>query len=261
MNRLSLAIFVLFGLFISSCGTVNNKETSKNENDANADQAIESMETENQNKSDESPEEEIKFEDSDSTIVKISTQYGDMYVYLYDKTPLHKANFIKLANENFYDGTIFHRVIKNFMIQGGDPESKNATPEQMLGNGGPGYTIPAEIVAEYHHKKGALAAARLGDAQNPKRESSGSQFYIVQGQPLSNSQMMQVQQMNKVPYTSEQKRDYTSIGGTPHLDGSYTVFGEVIKGLDVIDKIAAQPTARADRPVKDIEMTVEIIKE
>lgn len=160
--------------------------------------------------------------DSKETIVLLKTTMGDMKIKLYNETPLHRDNFIKLVNEKFYDGLLFHRVIKNFMIQTGDPESKNAPAGKRLGSGSPGYTIPAEILPQFKHKKGAIAAARLGDQMNPKRESSGSQFYIVQN--------------------------------APHLDGQYTVFGEVIEGLDVIDKIANVQTAPGDRPVEDVKI-------
>ncbi len=161
----------------------------------------------------------------DETIVLLKTSMGDMKIKLYNETPLHRDNFIKLVNEKYYDGLLFHRVIKDFMIQGGDPNSKDATAGQQLGMGGPGYTIPAEILSQFTHKKGAVAAARMGDQVNPKKESSGSQFYIVHNS-----------------------------NGTPHLDGAYTVFGEVIEGMDVIDKIANVKTGRADRPVEDVKI-------
>ena len=185
--------------------------------------------------------------------VKISTSMGDMIVLLYDETPLHRDNFLKLAKEGFYNDLIFHRVIQGFMIQGGDPGSKGgAAPNARLGSGGPGYTIPAEFNPKYFHKKGALSAARLGDEMNPEKRSSGSQFYIVQGQvyPSYNSN-------NPAINTA-----YTTIGGAHHLDGGYTVFGEVIKGLEVIDKIAAVKTAGrqyGDRPLKDVVMKVTVL--
>jgi len=194
-------------------------------------------------------------------LVKISTEYGDMIIKLYNGTPLHRDNFIKLAKGHFYDGTLFHRVIKNFMIQGGDPDSKGAAPGQMLGNGGPGYTIPAEFRKEYFHKKGVLAAAREGDNINPDKASSGSQFYIVQGRKWTNTELntMEQQRHHLIPW--EQKEVYMKIGGTPHLDGAYTVFGEVITGLEVIDSIAALPGDRSNRPLKDVKMTVTLIEE
>lgn len=242
-------------------------------------------------------------------VVTIKTKYGDMVAILYDETPKHKANFIKLASEHYYDSLLFHRVIEGFMIQGGDPESKKASAGQRLGNGGPNYTIEAEFNPKFFHEKGALSAARLGDAVNPTKASSGSQFYIVQGRKVSEAELtidqqkfgMSLQQFfqkpeNKVYYDSIAKlyqlRDqqayenyivslkpivesqlgveldkdvspeivkaYSTIGGTPSLDGQYTVFGKVIKGLEVIDKIAAQPKDAADRPTEDIRMFVTV---
>ena len=204
-------------------------------------------------------DEEIK--DEKEQLVKITTDYGEMIIKLYNGTPLHRDNFIKLAKDSFYNGTLFHRVINGFMIQGGDPESKAAVPGAMYGNGGPGYTIPAEFNNKYFHKKGALAAARMGDGQNPQRRSSGSQFYIVQGKTFTNMEINQMEQRARMKYTPEQKSIYMTIGGTPFLDRQYTVFGEVIMGMEVIDKIAAVKTAPGDRPLEDIKMTVELIEE
>ncbi len=195
---------------------------------------------------------------NENTMVIISTPFGDMKVKLYDETPLHRDNFIKLAREGFYDGLLFHRVIQGFMIQGGDPNSKNAPAGQSLGSGGPGYTIPAEFNPDLIHKKGALSAARLGDQVNPKRASSGSQFYIVQGKPLSSSELDNYTYRTGVSYTPEQKKIYEELGGTPFLDMQYTVFGEVVEGLDVIDKIAAVRTAPGDRPIEDVKFTVKV---
>lgn len=194
------------------------------------------------------------------TKVEIETSYGTMIAVLYNSTPLHRDNFLKLAKEGFYDGTLFHRIIRNFMIQGGDPESKNAAPEKQLGNGGPGYTIPAEFVDTLYHRKGALAAARLGDFVNPKKESSGSQFYIVQGAPVPPEQLTMMAAQSGRKYTKEQQQVYAKVGGTPHLDGGYTVFGQVISGFDVLDKIAAVATKPGDRPVSDVAMKVRILK-
>lgn len=242
-------------------------------------------------------------------VVTIKTKYGDMVAILYDETPKHKANFIKLAKEHFYDSLIFHRIIEGFMIQGGDPESKKAKPGQRLGNGGPGYNVDAEINPKFFHEKGALSAARLSDQVNPTKASSGSQFYIVQGKKMSANEVkidpqkfnMAMQQFfqkpeNKVYYDTiaqlYQARDakayeayitrlkpivenqlgtkvekdvspellqaYTTLGGTPNLDGQYTVFGKVIKGLEVIDKIAALPKDPADRPTEDVRMMVTV---
>lgn len=191
------------------------------------------------------------------TKVRIETPYGDMVVKLYDETPKHRDNFIKLVKEGFYDDLLFHRVIGNFMIQGGDPDSRNAPANKMLGMGDAGYTIPAEFVSGLYHKKGALAAARQGDAVNPTKASSGCQFYIVQGQVYP-QEMFAMFESRGLSLNEEQKRLYSTIGGTPHLDGDYTVFGEVIEGLDVIDKIAAVQTNGADRPVEDIRMKMRI---
>lgn len=242
-------------------------------------------------------------------VVTIKTDYGDMIAVLYDETPKHKQNFIKLAKEHYFDSTLFHRVIAGFMIQGGDPDSKNAPPGQPLGRGGPGYTIDAEFNPKFLHEKGALSAARGDDRQNPTKASNGSQFYIVQGTVMTEDQLsldqtqfekaMQIffqNPANRPAYdsvvatyqsgdmkayqdlilllkprveketgintsqvlTAEKIKLYTTIGGAPNLDGEYTVFGKVIQGLDVIDKIAAVQTARGDRPVKDIRMSVSV---
>jgi cyclophilin family peptidyl-prolyl cis-trans isomerase len=182
-------------------------------------------------------------------LVKIITSLGDMTVKLYDATPKHRDNFLKLVADSFYDSLLFHRVIRNFMIQGGDPLSKNAAPGVMLGSGDNGYTIPAEIVDTLYHKKGALAAART---ENPEKASSGCQFYIVQGQTITNDQIKMMEQQRGVVLSDKQKQLYTTIGGSPWLDGNYTVFGEVVEGLDVIDKIAAVKTAPGDRPVDNV---------
>ena len=248
--------------------------------------------------------------------VIIHTDLGDMVVVLYDETPKHKANFLKLASEGYYDSLLFHRVIKDFMIQGGDPESKNAKEGAQLGSGGPNYTIEAEFRPGLIHKKGALAAARQGDQVNPEKRSSGSQFYIVQGKTYGEKQVDQlnmqrkeaklqevfgnfiqkpenssylqrlmtaqstqnqdeymkvineieplltkmVEQDSTWKLTKEQIDTYMEIGGTPFLDTQYTVFGEVVEGLDVIDKIAKVKTDGSDRPKKDIKMWMEIIK-
>ncbi len=236
------------------------------------------------------------------SIVKITTEFGDIKIRLYDKTPKHRDNFLKLVDEKFYDGLLFHRVINHFMIQGGDPTSKNAGPDVMLGEGDVDYRIDAEFVPEYFHKKGVIAAAREGDDTNPERKSSGAQFYIVQGKVYSPEQLeatvksinerrkmalygrlknqykdefTRLQEANdpealdelsekltrecdslfvneEFVLTEAQKQAYTTVGGTPHLDGQYTVYGEVIEGLDVLDKIAAVKTNSFDRPVKDV---------
>ncbi len=240
--------------------------------------------------------------------VKIQTTLGDIVVRLYDETPIHRENFMKLVKEGYYDGTLFHRVIKDFMIQGGDPDSKGAPAGKMLGVGGPDYTLEAEIRDGLFHKRGALAAARQGDEVNPQRRSSGSQFYIVWGQVYNEEQLRQfskqlrmqkvqtvfndlaashrdeIMQMRrdrnraglqelqeklvaeaeskvgKSGMTDEQLKIYSTIGGTPHLDGQYTVFGEVEEGLDVVEMIQNSATGRGDRPVDDIEMEMGVIE-
>lgn len=193
--------------------------------------------------------------------VEMETTMGKITLLLYDETPRHRDNFIKLVNERVYDGLLFHRVIRNFMVQAGDPKSRDAKPGQMLGDGSLGYTIPAEINKHYFHKRGALCAARQGDNVNPKRESSASQFYIVQGNRWDNQQLDMMEKRMGKSLSPEQRKVYTTIGGTPHLDGEYTVFGEVIKGMEVIDQIAEMPTDRADRPMKDIRiLKVSIVK-
>jgi cyclophilin family peptidyl-prolyl cis-trans isomerase len=192
-------------------------------------------------------------------LVKITTDYGVMTVKLYNETPLHRDNFLKLVETGFYDSLLFHRVIKGFMIQGGDPDSKHAPAGKPLGQGGPGYTIPAEIKPGLFHKKGALSAARLGDAMNPSKASSGSQFYLVQGKKYTEQELAMFERQG-FKATPEQRTAYTTIGGTPHLDNGYTVFGEVTEGLEVIDAIANVQTAPGDRPVKDVRMQMEVIR-
>lgn len=192
--------------------------------------------------------------------VLIETSYGNMTVELFNETPKHRDNFIKLVNEGFYNDLLFHRVINNFMIQGGDPNSRNAKPGQMLGNGNLGYTVPAEFVQGLIHRKGALAAARQGDMVNPTKASSPCQFYIVQGNvwPVEQLQVM-AQRMGKT-FDKQQLETYSTVGGTPHLDYDYTVFGQVIEGLDVIDKIAAVKCGPGDRPVEDVKMKIKVIE-
>ena len=187
--------------------------------------------------------------------VLIKTTQGDIKVKLYEDTPLHAQNFVKLVKEGFYDSTLFHRVIADFMIQGGDPNSKDASSGAVLGHGGPGYTIPAEISNKHIHKKGALAAARQGDDVNPKRASSGSQFYLVVGSKYPRKYMSRFEETRGEKYTEQQLSAYETLGGTPHLDGQYTVFGEVVSGMEVLDKIAVMETDKMDRPTKDVVIT------
>lgn len=250
-------------------------------------------------------------------IVTIETSYGTMKVLLYDETPKHRDNFLKLTEQHFFDSLLFHRVINNFMIQGGDPDSKGAPAEKSLGDGGPGYDIDAEFVPSLFHKKGVIAAAREGDQVNPMKKSSGSQFYIVQGKVFTVEQLRQMedkinfpkkkklvfdyiekpenialkqkidslqktqdiktlnetlteiatllepeyQKLDLFKYTDAQINVYTTLGGTPHLDQNYTVFGEVIEGLAIIDSIAAVPTNKSDRPLNDVMMKITLFEE
>lgn len=188
-------------------------------------------------------------------MILIETDYGNMKIKLYDTTPIHRDNIKKLAKEGYYDGTLFHRVIPGFMIQGGDPDSKGSDPNARLGSGGPGYTQKAEIAA--HHFKGALAAART---QNPQKNSSGSQFYIVHGKPVTAEQLKSLAAQKGITYTEEEIARYIKLGGAPFLDNEYTVFGEVVEGMEVIDKIASQKIGNADRPMTDVSMKVKVVK-
>ena len=202
-------------------------------------------------------------------LVEIRTTAGRMVVELYNETPLHRDNFLKLIEEHYYDSTLIHRVIPGFMIQGGDPDSRQAGDRAVpLGQGGPGYTLPAEIDPAFIHRKGALAAARLGDDVNPEKRSSGSQFYIVEGRTWRPSDLEQLEvRMNsdrpdsaKVHYTPDQVETYKTLGGAPHLDGGYTVFGQVVAGMDVLDLIANQPGDGMDRPLADIRVWMRILQ-
>jgi len=251
------------------------------------------------------------------TLISIKTPYGEIIVKLYDSTLKHKENFIKLADAGYFNGTLFHRVIQDFMIQGGDPDSKNAAPGVLLGDGDTSYTIPFEYVPSYLHKRGAFAAARESDDVNPLKTSSASQFYIVKGKVFTNDELdavelkverrtkqyimmdllkkegkedelkafrqmadkrdtanirqiinkyrnaVEAQYMRTKPFklTEEQRSVYTTMGGTPHLDGAYTVFGEVLSGMEIVDQIAAVQTDTNDRPVQDIRMTIKVLKE
>jgi cyclophilin family peptidyl-prolyl cis-trans isomerase len=243
-------------------------------------------------------------------MVEVETEYGNLKIRLYDETPAHRDNFLKLTHENYFDGTLFHRVIDGFMIQGGDPDSKGVKLGQRLGEGGPGYHLPAEIKTTLFHKRGVLAAAREGDDVNPEKKSAGSQFYIAQGKiytpaeldslqlklngKLKSSIFKKVQMekaeflskcqmegkleklteaidhikfevdsmftLEKIVFSEEQIKAYTTVGGIPHLDGNYTVFGEVIEGMDLIDSIARVENDDFDRPLKDISMKIKILK-
>ena len=202
------------------------------------------------------------------TLVEINTTAGRMVVELYNETPIYRDNFLKLVREHYYDSTLFHRVIPGFMIQGGDPDSRHADDRTVqLGNGGPGYTLPAEPRPELIHRKGALAAARAEDDVNPAKRGSGSEFYIVQGRKWRPADLQQlVDRMNadrpdsaKVHYTPDQVNTYENLGGAPHLDGNYTVFGQVVEGMDVLNTIADQTCDAMDRPLTDVRIWMRVI--
>jgi len=198
-------------------------------------------------------------------LVEVRTELGIMILALYNETPQHRDNFLTLVREHAYDSLLFHRVIPGFMAQGGDPDSKRAAAGAVLGQGGPGYTVPAEIIPGLVHTKGALAAARQPDQVNPERRSNGSQFYIVQGKEFQASELDQVVARSArygtaVTYTEEQKKAYASEGGAPHLDGAYTVFGQLVEGIEVLDAICAAACDARDRPAKDIWMFMRVLE-
>lgn len=193
--------------------------------------------------------------------VRFETTMGQITVALFNETPLHRDNFLKLVREHYYDSLLFHRIIPDFMIQSGDPDSRRAPRGKVLGDGGPGYTLPAEIrVPDLYHWRGALAAAREGDDVNPERRSSGSQFYIVYGRPFTQQKLSDINSEieratdGTVSLTPEMRQDYETRGGAPHLDGQYTVFGEVVEGLDVVKKMERVKTDRNDRPLQDVRI-------
>ncbi|HNB80564.1 MAG TPA: peptidylprolyl isomerase [Chitinophagaceae bacterium] len=191
-------------------------------------------------------------------IVLIETTMGTMKVELFKETPLHSENFLKLVDEGFYDSLLFHRVIPNFMIQGGDPDSKRALPGQMLGNGDVGYKIPAEFMDTFYHKKGALAAAR---DNNPEKASSGCQFYIVQGKVFNDEDLNAMEARKGKPFPAKVREDYKTIGGTPHLDGGYTVFGQLLEGYDVLENITHVACSAGDRPIEDVRiLSMKVVK-
>lgn len=196
----------------------------------------------------------------DKCLVQIETQFGKMLIELFDGTPDHRDNFVKLVEQGFYENLLFHRVMDGFMVQGGDPNSRDADESVRLGSGGPGYQIPAEFNEDYVHVKGALAAARQPDRVNPEKKSSGSQFYIVHGNTVTDAALDQVELRKGIEYTTEQREAYKASGGTAFLDTEYTVFGMVIEGLEVIDKIAAVETNPGDRPKENVQMNIKIIK-
>ena len=191
----------------------------------------------------------------------ITTELGNIEILLYDETPLHRDNFIKLIKDGFYDSLLFHRVVKSFVVQGGDPNSRNAARGELIGGSGPGYTVPAEIHPSYYHKNGAIAAARQSDQVNPMKLSSGSQFYIVVGNILTIPQLNQLaSQGTSPPFTEQMIKDYTSIGGTPHLDGAYTVFGEVTKGIEIVTQLSLYPVDSYSRPITDIRFSIHLME-
>jgi len=195
--------------------------------------------------------------EKEKTLV-ITTKYGTIKVRLYNETPKHRDNYVKLAQEHFFDSLIFHRCIKDFMIQGGDPDSKHAKPGVQLGEGGLKYTIPAEIQPNLFHKYGVIAAAR---DNNPEKASSSSQFYIAVGKVYTDAQLTQMEQQTGKKFTDEERKAYTTIGGIPHLDGNYTVFGEVYEGMNLVDSIIKQPTDHNNRPLVDIRMEIKVGKD
>ena len=205
-------------------------------------------------------EQRIKIDAPHNCLVEIETDFGIMIAELSDETPLHRDNFSKLAEEGFYDGLIFHRVINSFMVQGGDPKSKDAKKGTPLGGGGPGYEVPSEINTALAHVKGALAAARTPDHINPEKKSSGSQFYIVHGKTVTESILERTEGSKDIRYTPEQRKAYLENGGAPFLDQNYTVFGQLISGYDVLDKIANVEKDGKDRPNEDIKMKVRLIR-
>jgi cyclophilin family peptidyl-prolyl cis-trans isomerase len=199
-------------------------------------------------------------DDGTERMLKISSTEGDIVVILYNETPGHRDNMIKLIESGFYNDQLFHRVIKDFMIQGGDPHSTGAEKGQRLGLGGPGYDLPAEFDQNLIHKKGALAAAREGDRNNPEKASSGSQFYMVQGRVLSLKEIDILAQNGVASLTEEHAEVYTTQGGTPHLDGSYTVFGEIVSGLDILDSIASRSIDAYNRPLEDVIYSISVVR-
>ena len=203
-------------------------------------------------------EKEINME----TKVLLETSLGNITIKLYDETPKHRDNFIKLVNDGFYEGVLFHRIISGFMIQGGDPDSKNAAPNQHLGAGSVGYTLPAEFIyPKYYHKKGALAAARTGDAVNPERASSAMQFYIVTGKHFTEHELNKREKEENITFTPEQREAYKLEGGAPDLDGDYTIFGHVTRGLKIVQKIELTPVDYNDHPLKEVRIKkMKIIK-
>jgi len=236
MKKTAIYCIILTIIALAACSSPKKVKT---ESDSTAQESTQKSQNKNTDK---------------MTQVLLKTTFGDIVIALYDDTPAHKANFEKLVKEKFYDGVLFHRIIKGFMIQGGDPDSKTAKAGQRLGSGDVGYTIPAEFVSTRFHKRGAVAAARMGDNVNPQKASSGCQFYIVDGTVYDNDKLNMIAQRTGKTFSPEQVEAYTTVGGAPFLDGDYTVFGEVVKGMEIVDKIAEQQKDGADRPVEDIKI-------
>jgi len=235
----TISIFILLSIITLNACTAQKSQKSKKKDKAKTETT---SETKNEK----------------MTEVLIKTSKGNIKIALYNETPQHRDNFIKLVKEGYYDGVLFHRIIQGFMVQTGDPDSKNAKPGQMLGNGGPDYRIPAEINPNIIHRRGAVAAAR---DNNPQKASSGSQFYIVDGTVYPEAQLVSMMSRYGKTLTPEQLKAYTTVGGAPWLDGEYTVFGQVLTGMEVVDKIAAQQKDRNDRPLEDVKIiSIKIIE-
>lgn len=242
MKKISSFLIVCCCILFTNCSSTTSNEAVAANDSLTNDVEVEA----------EPVEESLNTNNMDSlTKVLIKTSMGDITIALYDNTPKHKANFLQLVENNYYTDVLFHRIIQGFMIQTGDPDSKGAPAGKQLGMGGPGYTIPAEFRPENYHKRGAVAAARNN---NPAKASSGSQFYIVDGRKFAENEMRQIEMQYGKHFTDEQKNVYMNEGGAPFLDGDYTVFGEVVSGMDVVDKIAGQAKDRYDRPVNDIKI-------
>jgi peptidyl-prolyl cis-trans isomerase B (cyclophilin B) len=208
-----------------------------------------------------SANKKIVVKETSEVRLRLTTNYGTMVIKLYNKTPLHRDNFVKLVKQHYFDSLLFHRVDKGFMIQGGDPDSKHAKPGQRLGDGSLKYTLPPEFDTALFHKKGALAAARETDADNPQKRSNSSQFYIVDGKTFTDAEMDKMEEKLHIKIPENHRRVYRTVGGAPFLDMNYTVFGEVISGFDVIEKIAAAPKDNNDRPLQNIPMKIIILKD
>lgn len=259
--------YLIILLVVSACGTTQQTSTVKSDTPSNQDQYDKKPPTNIVTYQQEEPTPAVTMEDvmpsnPKASRILLETKFGNMVIELFDETPQHRDNFLKLIKEEYFHDLLFHRVIPDFMIQGGDPESRDTEAGTALGRGGPGYTIPAEFNTKFLHYKGVLSAARQGDHTNPQKESSGSQFYIVQGKKQTVPTLNRIETSTGKMYSVEQRELYQSLGGTPHLDHKYTVFGRVVEGIEVIDKIAKVPTEKqiGDRPVEDVKMKITLIK-